>query len=669
VPSPPPAAPRRSAASRVKRSVAPESRYVRIANKYAADVIAGNILACKWVRLACQRHLNDLEASKSKTYLYRFDNYLASLPCEFIECLPHTEGEWATPRGKRSNLIRLEAWQIFCVCIIFGWVRKTTGRRRFREAYIKIPRKNGKSILASVLALYMLVLDGENAPQVYSGATTERQAMEVFKPASRILESTDQGKDLKREFGLEAHAKRILCRFNGGSFVVLVRKPGDGAGASFAVIDERHEHKTDDLHDTLKKGQRARLQPLIFNITTAGVLIDGPCHQFEQFCERILAGDIDNDATFAIMFGIDTDPVDHEFTSHDAIEELVRTCNCNSATLPAIAVAARKQKAVSGELILAAYAAHTERCDTQHGHVEAGAYRINRPDDWRTKEALIKANPNYGISIYPEVVLQELQDAIQDPAQQNGYRTKTLNEWMNVGVGLFNMAAWSACYDPTIKIEDFAGKTVDEGDDLARKIDLASRCKVFTEMRINPASGLGERHYFVFGTHYVPKALANDGEHQHYLKWINSGHLVAHDGWEIQLPWIQQDIEEDFKLYEYRSLAFDPWNAIHMQQLLVGKIPEDVVQDAPQDLKILSGIVKEVQAAILGHRIHHIGDPVLTFCMSCVVGYEDNRGNIFPKKVRNGRNKIDAASAMFNAIGRSMLLQPDSFISPVVRGI
>lgn len=547
------------------------------------------------MKLACQRHLNDLELSKAKAYPYKFDIARASLPCEFIECLPHTEGEWATPRSRRrSNLIRLEPWQIFCVCVIFGWVRKNNNRRRFREAYVKIPRKNGKSLLACAIALFMLTLDGENAPQVYSGATTERQAMEVFKPAYRILETTAVGAELKREFGLEAHAKRILSRFNGGSFVVLVRKPGDGAGASCAIIDERHEHRTDELHDTMKQGQRARLEPLIFNITTAGVLIDGPCHLFEQFCERILAGDIDNDAIFAIMYGID------------------------------------------------------------------------EGDDWKEPQSIIKANPNYGVSVYPETVLQEQQDAIQNAQLQNAFRTKTLNEWMNVGVGLFNMAAWAACYDPDLKLEDFKGKPVDEGDDLARKIDLASRCKVFTEMRRNNDSGFDERHYFVFGTHYAPKALVNDGEHAHYAKWVDSKRLVAHDGWEIQLPWIQQDIEEDLKLYAYRSLAFDPWNAVMMQQLLAGKVPADIVQDAPQDVKILSGIVREVQAAVAAKRIHHDGDPVLAFCMSCVVGTEDNRQNIFPKKVKNGRNKIDAASAMFNGIGRAMLFEPVRYTQPHV---
>lgn len=628
------------------------------ANEYARAVIAGEIPACKWVKLACQRHVDDLAKSRSKDYPYKFDSARASLPCEFIECLPHTEGEWATPRGRRSNLIKLEPWQIFCVCVIFGWLRKSNNRRRFREAYIKIPRKNGKSILASVLALYMLVLDGENAPQVYSGATTERQAMEVFKPAYRILESTSQGVELKREFGLEAHAKRILCRFNGGSFVVLVRKPGDGAGASFAVVDEWHEHKTPEFHDTMKKGQRARLEPLVLDITTAGVLIDGPCHQFEQFVERILTGEIENDSIFAIMYGIDLEPVPHEFTAHRAVEELARTCDCGSIAVIEIAAVAKKQKVVTDELLQSAYVAHTEKCAAQKGLIEGGRYCITRPDDWRTMEALIKANPNYGVSIYPEIVLQELQDAIQNPQEQNGYRTKTLNEWMNVGVGLFNMAAWSACADSGLKLEDFHKREVDEGEDLARKIDLGSRVKVFTEMRLNKSSGQQERHYTVFGRHYVPKALVNDGEHSHYQKWVTAGYLTAHDGWEIQLPWIQQDIEEDLKLFDYRSLAFDPWNATQMQQLLAGKVPEDVVQDAPQDVKILSGVVKELQAAILNGRIHHNGDPVLAFCMSCVVGFEDNRGNIFPKKVRNGRNKIDAASALFNGIARAMLYEP-----------
>ena len=223
----------RSPRSRAGHSRKPvESRYVRTAHKYALDVVEGRILACEWVILACKRHLEDVAASKTRAFPYRFDPERASLPCEFIELLPFTEGEWATARGRRTNKIKLEPWQIFIVCSIFGWVRKSNGRRRFREAYVCIPRKNGKTLLAALIAFYMLILDGEQSPQVFSGATTERQAMEIFNPLSRILQMTPEGIELKREFGLEAHTKRILCRFNGGRLQVLVRKPGDGAGAS-----------------------------------------------------------------------------------------------------------------------------------------------------------------------------------------------------------------------------------------------------------------------------------------------------------------------------------------------------------------------------------------------------------------------------------------------------
>jgi phage terminase large subunit-like protein len=566
--------------------------------------------------------------------------------------LPFTEGEWAAPRGRRTNKIKLEPWQVFIVCVIFGWVRKSNGRRRFRQAYVKIPRKNGKSLLAGLIALIMLVLDGERSPQVYSGATTERQALEVFNPIWRIIEQTQEGVDLKKEFGLEAHTKRILCRFNGGKFQVLVRRPGDGAGASCAIIDEYHEHPTSILFDTMKQGQRARLQPLIFVITTAGSLIEGPCHLYEQFLEKVLDRVFENDAVFGIMFGIDTEPVDHEFTGRRAVEELARTCNCASVAMLAIAEVASKQKVVSVELLQSAYVAHTPKCDTQKGRIEAGFYRITRPDDWRTVEALRKANPNYGVSLYEETLLQEQQDAIQSAYLQNTFRTKTLNEWMNAGIGLVNMAEWDACADPGLKLEDFEGRECDEGADLAAKIDLASRCKVFTDLRTNPETNILEKHYTAFGVHYVPRAKVND-DNPHYLKWLASGHLIAHPGAEIQLQMIQDDIEADSEKFKFRSIGFDPWNAMQMQQNLTGKFSEDVILSIGQDLKTLSEPLKELLAAIKSGRFHHNADPVLRFSASCAIGYEDKNRNIKAFKNKGGWAKIDPFAALNTAMARA----------------
>src|SRR5688572_30282754 len=133
-------------------SRAPKS-YVARANAYARDVVAGKIDACLRTKQACQRHLDDLKRADTAGFPYKFDKKRAETPCSFIELLPHIKGEWAAA----LELIRLEDWQCFIVCSIFGWVNAKTGHRRFLEAYLEIARKNAKSTLAAAIGLYMLL--------------------------------------------------------------------------------------------------------------------------------------------------------------------------------------------------------------------------------------------------------------------------------------------------------------------------------------------------------------------------------------------------------------------------------------------------------------------------------------------------------------------------------
>jgi len=145
---------------------------VNAANKYARDVVAGKITTCRYIVLACQRHLDNLEASKKKAYPYRFDKDAAERVCSFIQKMPHTKGKWARQRLR----IKMEPWQLFQFANIFGWKRKKDGLRRFREAYSEIPRKNGKSAVGATAGIYMFAADEEAGAEVYSGATTEKQA-------------------------------------------------------------------------------------------------------------------------------------------------------------------------------------------------------------------------------------------------------------------------------------------------------------------------------------------------------------------------------------------------------------------------------------------------------------------------------------------------------------
>ena len=278
---------------------------VDIANKWAKQVISDKIPACKWVKLACECHLNDFKNSKNKDFLYKFEPKLAEKKIKFIELLPHTKGEWAMKRMK----ITLEPWQKFGIACTFGWVRKKDGFRRFRESYWEIPRKNGKSAIAAGVALNMFANDGEYGSEVYAGATTEKQAWEVFKPA-RLM--AVRSPEFVEAAGILINAGS-LERDDGSIFETIVGDPPDGQSPHCAIVDEYHEHQTNALYDTMQTGMGARRQPLMFVITTAGFNIDGPCHDMRLRVQDMLMGLVPDDELFGYIWTVDdgddwTDP-------------------------------------------------------------------------------------------------------------------------------------------------------------------------------------------------------------------------------------------------------------------------------------------------------------------------------------------------------------------------
>lgn len=267
-----------------------------VCNNYAADVVDEKILAGEWVKAACKRHLDDLE--RGDGYPYCFDSDRVRRVVRFIELLPHVKGKWASS----NQSIKLEPWQVFIVGSIFGWVRKSDGMRRFREAYLEIPRKNGKSVLAAGIGLYCLVADDEYGAEVYSGATTEKQAWEVFRPAKLMASKTPA---LLEKFGLEVNAKTLLRLEDYSRFEPLIGNPGDGASPSCAIVDEYHEHQNSDLFDTMQTGMGAREQPLMFTITTAGSNMGGPCYEKRVEAQKVLKGVFDDERLFSVIYGLD----------------------------------------------------------------------------------------------------------------------------------------------------------------------------------------------------------------------------------------------------------------------------------------------------------------------------------------------------------------------------
>lgn len=281
-----------------------------IATRYAEDIVEGRIPSSKFHRLACQRHLTDLARAELGGRAYTWNPELtdyegrqyrpAERICKFVQLLPHIKGDWAARRQR----IKLEPPQIFILASIFGWINAETGKRRFREADVFIPRKNAKSTLAAGIGLYMLAADGEYGAEVYSGATSQDQAMEVFRPALLMARATP---GYLSRYGVAPNASNLSVVSNNSKFEPIIGKPGDGASPSCAIVDEYHEHKTPDLYDTMRTGMGARSQPLLLVITTAGSDISGPCYLHQVELQKILEGLVENDQRFGIIFGLDED--------------------------------------------------------------------------------------------------------------------------------------------------------------------------------------------------------------------------------------------------------------------------------------------------------------------------------------------------------------------------
>lgn len=269
------------------------SRRRHPAEEYIDNVIAGRVTACRWVRLACQRHVDDLAAAGERGL--RFDPDAGQHVIDFFSFLRHSKGEWA------GQVVELEPWQQAILWILFGWQR-ADGTRRFRTAYLEVARKNGKSTLAAGIALYLLIGDGEPGAEVYSAATKRAQAKIVFDEASRMVKKAPALAKRVTVFRDNLHIRNTANKME-----PLGRDADtmDGLNVHGAVVDELHAHRTDDVWGVLETATGSRRQPLIFGITTAGFNQDVFCFRLREYLIKVLDGIIHDDSFFGLIFTLD----------------------------------------------------------------------------------------------------------------------------------------------------------------------------------------------------------------------------------------------------------------------------------------------------------------------------------------------------------------------------
>ena len=262
------------------------------ATKYAKMILAGEIGAGRPVKLACQRHLNDLKRAKNKSYPYYYDAKTAEIRLEFYSLCHHYKGDCA---GKP---ITPELWQCFVQGCVFGWKRKSDHLRRFSEVYEQIGKKNGKSTDAASTALYCMTVDGESGAEIYSAATSRDQAKIIFDTAKQMVARSPE---LKQYINVLTNNMNVPA--SASKFEPVSKEAGtlDGKDVYVGLIDELHAHKTRDVYDILKGGTVARSQPLIWVVTTAGFDVNGICHERYEYAMKVLEGTLEDDTLFAYI--------------------------------------------------------------------------------------------------------------------------------------------------------------------------------------------------------------------------------------------------------------------------------------------------------------------------------------------------------------------------------
>lgn len=280
--------------------------------------------------------------------------------------------------------------------------------------------------------------------------------------------------------------------------------------------------------------------------------------------------------------------------------------------------------------------------ETQFGII----YGLDDGDDWTTEAALRKANPNWGVSVMPEMVLSLQKKAIALPSAMNNFKTKHLDVWCSASSAWMNMQAWNACAVPALDLSDFEGRRCFIGLDLGSKSDITAKVLIFPG-----EDDEGRTTYSVFCQCYLPRRAVEQATNSQYAGWAEEGLLTVTEGAMTDFNVVEEDLRVDLSRYEVAAVVYDPWQATQ----LATSLAED---DAPMvecrnTVQNMSDPMKSLEALVLDGRIRHDGNPVLTWMMSNVVAKVDAKDNIFPRKERY-EEKIDGVVALIMGLGSAI---------------
>lgn len=263
--------------------------------QYLNAIKAGKCIVSKRTRRQYEKLVDDINNPKGG---YVFDQKKAEKPIQFIERFcKHSKGEWA------GQPLRLELFQKAFISALFGFVDQKTGYRKYRETLFYVARKNGKSVMLSGLALYMLIADQEAGAEVYSVASKKDQAKIIYEETYNMIRQSPDLLEVVRKRKSDLYFSLTFSKFQplGKNSDTL-----DGLNSHLVIIDELHSIKDRNLYEVMKQSQSARRQPLLVMITTAGTIRECIFDDMYKYACGVCDGTIDDPHFLPIIYELDT---------------------------------------------------------------------------------------------------------------------------------------------------------------------------------------------------------------------------------------------------------------------------------------------------------------------------------------------------------------------------
>ena len=567
---------------------------------YARSVVDGQTVAAKLVRLACARHLRDLDTGAARGLVWKPAQAVRVI--EFfadVLCLPDEDDEGTTTGGKPFIL---SPFQAFIAGSLFGWYT-ASGARRFRVAYVETAKGSGKTPFGAGILIYGAVADGERGAQCFCAAVTKDQAKLAFTDAENMVKVSPE---LDALFDQKVNNLAVLST---GCFIrpISAEKRGlDGKRVHMALIDELHEHPSNVVTAKMRAGTKNRQSALILEITNSGFDRDTVCWEHHDMSRQILEGLIENDAWFAFICHLDA----------------------------------------------------CQRCQ------KAGKYQPSDDcpdcDDWKTEGPhWLKANPNLGVSLSWQYLREQVREAVDLPSQRNLVRRLNFCQWTQQATAWLSPEAWATCKGP-ISSASLVGRECFVGIDLSDKIDLSAVVLVFPREldRDAPAPSDGEpidRAVDVLPYFWMPeKTLARRAQEDKipYPDWAQAGHVFTSPG-----SLIDHDAIVEFVIgtlaakYKIRGIGIDQAGAAGVVSKLQRHFGDTLVEEIPQGFRRLSAPSKLLEALIVSGNLAHDGNPCMGWCLGNLAIEENAWREIRPVKM-NQRKRIDGGVALIDGLAK-----------------